>query len=137
MILINVQYLQSVVFSFKKGLNGQYQYHSSSGSHHLIKKIPVKFPIPSCYFENPEYRPLGYSMSNFLEVQIVSFYTYVLFPLCQEYKKPLIVITFLLYYSSFVGSMLLFFNCYFAALQPTLCHYQGGSLTNTVLITAF
>ena len=37
LILINVQYLQSV-FCIKKGSNGQN--HSSSGSHHQIKKIP-------------------------------------------------------------------------------------------------
>ena len=35
LILINVQYLQKVVFSFEKGLNAQ---NHSSGSHHLIKK---------------------------------------------------------------------------------------------------
>ena len=39
LILINVQYLQSV-FCIKKGSNGQN--HSSSGSHHLIKKSPSK-----------------------------------------------------------------------------------------------
>ena len=38
LILINVQYLQNVVFSFEGGSNGQN--HSSSGSHHLIKKFP-------------------------------------------------------------------------------------------------
>ena len=35
LILINVQYLQNVVFSFEKG---------SSGSHHLIKKSPQQNP---------------------------------------------------------------------------------------------
>ena len=39
LILINVQYLQNVVFSFKKGPNDQN--HSSSGSHHPIKKSPL------------------------------------------------------------------------------------------------
>ena len=38
LILIDVQYLQKIVFSFGKGLNDQN--HSSSGSQHLIKKIP-------------------------------------------------------------------------------------------------
>ena len=28
-----------------------------------------------------------------------------------------------------------FFNCYFVAPQPTLGHYQGGSLTHPMLIT--
>ena len=45
--LIDVQYLQKVVFSFEKGSNGQN--HSSSGSHNPIKKSPLpraKFPIP-------------------------------------------------------------------------------------------
>ena len=30
-----------------------------------------------------------------------------------------------------------FFNCYLAAPRPTLGHYQGESLTNPMLITAF
>ena len=38
LILIDVQYLQNVVFRFKKGLNGQN--HSLSDSHHPIKKYP-------------------------------------------------------------------------------------------------
>ena len=38
LILIDVQYLQKVVFCFEKGSNGQN--HSSSASHHHIKKIP-------------------------------------------------------------------------------------------------
>ena len=33
-------------------------------------------------------------------------------------------------------SMHQFFNCYLAASQPTLGHYQGDSLTNLMLITA-
>ena len=45
-ILINVQYLQNVVFSFEKGLSGQN--HSLSDSHHLIEKSPLaNFPSPS------------------------------------------------------------------------------------------
>ena len=45
-ILINVQYLQIVVFSFEKGLNGPK--HSSSDSHQPIKQYPplTKFIIP-------------------------------------------------------------------------------------------
>ena len=44
LILMNVKYLQNVVFSFEKGLNGQN--HSSSGSHNSIEKSPpAKFPI--------------------------------------------------------------------------------------------
>ena len=35
---VDVQYSQKAVFSFKKGSNGQN--HFSSGSCHLIKKIP-------------------------------------------------------------------------------------------------
>ena len=38
LILIDVKYLQNIVFSFEKGLNGQN--HSSSGSHHPVKKFP-------------------------------------------------------------------------------------------------
>ena len=46
LILINVQYLQIINFSFEKGLNGQN--HSLSHFHHLIKKIPlVTFPPPT------------------------------------------------------------------------------------------
>ena len=47
MILINVQHLQIVVFSFKKDLNGQK--HSSSDSNQPIKQSPfppAKFIIP-------------------------------------------------------------------------------------------
>ena len=29
-----------------------------------------------------------------------------------------------------------FFNCYWAAPQPTLGHYRGDSLTHPILITA-
>ena len=45
LILIDVQYSQTAVFSFEKGLNGQ---NYSSGSHYPVKKIPppAKFPIP-------------------------------------------------------------------------------------------
>ena len=46
LILMNVKYLQNVVFSFEKGLNGQN--HSSSVSHRPIEKLhPAKFPIPA------------------------------------------------------------------------------------------
>ena len=38
LILIDVQYSQNVVFNFEKFSNGQN--HSSSGSHHLVKKSP-------------------------------------------------------------------------------------------------
>ena len=45
LILVNVQYLQNVVFSFEKGLSGQN--HSLLDSHHLIGKFsPGKIPIP-------------------------------------------------------------------------------------------
>ena len=51
LILIEVQYLQNVVFSHGKGLNGQND--SSSASHHPIKKSPQQnFPFPSAG-ENP------------------------------------------------------------------------------------
>ena len=43
-ILIDVQYLQKVVFSLEKGSIGQN--HSFSGSHHSIKNPLTKFPIP-------------------------------------------------------------------------------------------
>ena len=38
--LIDVQYLQEVIFNFEKGSNGQN--HSPSGSNHLIQKFPSK-----------------------------------------------------------------------------------------------
>ena len=45
LILMNVKYLQNVVFGFEKGLNGQN--HSSLGSHHQIEKSPQQnFPFP-------------------------------------------------------------------------------------------
>ena len=44
LILINVQYLQTVVFTVKKVLNGQN--HFFSGYHDLIKKFPpAKFQL--------------------------------------------------------------------------------------------
>ena len=39
LILIDVQYLQNVVFSFEKVLNSHN--HSSSDSHHPMKKYPI------------------------------------------------------------------------------------------------
>ena len=45
LILSDVHYSQSVIFSFEKGLNGQNR--SSLGSHNPIKfPLPVKFSIP-------------------------------------------------------------------------------------------
>ena len=48
LILIDVQYLKKVVFSFEKGSDGQN--HSSLASHHSIKKSPPSkiydFPHP-------------------------------------------------------------------------------------------
>ena len=44
LILINVEYLQNVVFSFEKGLNSQ---NHPSDFHQPIKKFtPAEFPIP-------------------------------------------------------------------------------------------
>ena len=42
LILINVEYLQNVVFNFQKG-----QTHSSSDSHHPIKKLPQQNAPPT------------------------------------------------------------------------------------------
>ena len=50
-VLINVQYLQNVVFSFEKGLNGQV--YSSSDSNHLIKKNPPSKISHSPYLGDP------------------------------------------------------------------------------------
>ena len=45
LILIDVQYLQNVVFSTEKRLSGEN--HSSSDSHQQMKKShPAKFPVP-------------------------------------------------------------------------------------------
>ena len=45
LILIDVQYLQNIACGFEKGSNGQN--HSSSGSHHLIKKsFKQNSPLP-------------------------------------------------------------------------------------------
>ena len=40
LILMDVQYLQNVVFTTGRGLNNQS--HSLSGSHHMIKKVPTQ-----------------------------------------------------------------------------------------------
>ena len=45
-ILVDAQYLQNVVFSFEKGLNGQN--HFSSGFHQPIKKSPHRI-CDSCF----------------------------------------------------------------------------------------
>ena len=56
-ILMDVQYLQNVVFTFEKGLNDQT--HSLSGSHRMIKKVPTQqsfsspLHTPYCYVDNP------------------------------------------------------------------------------------
>ena len=56
-ILIDVQYSQKAIFSFEK--DSSCQNYSSSGSLHLVKKIPpVKFPIPPnplLLFGRPKY----------------------------------------------------------------------------------
>ena len=52
LILIDVQYLSKVVFSFEKGPNGQD--HSSSSSPHPIKKIPP----PQQIFDQPSLRAI-------------------------------------------------------------------------------
>ena len=53
LILINVQYLQNVAFSFEKGWNGQI--HSFLDSHHPIKKNPppAKFLILPYWGDSP------------------------------------------------------------------------------------
>ena len=55
LILIDTQYLQNVDFSFDNGLNGRN--HSSSGSHHPIKKFSPRWGYPTTtpqhYLENP------------------------------------------------------------------------------------
>ena len=65
LILIDVQYSRNTAFNFEKGLNCQN--HSSSGSHHPVKKIPLQqnfwflpplggriYPsTPYGYLENP------------------------------------------------------------------------------------
>ena len=50
LILIDVQYLQKVDYSFQKGLNGQT--HSSSGSHHQVKKTGKISDSPSHWGRN-------------------------------------------------------------------------------------
>ena len=56
LILIDVQYLQNVIFSFEKDLNGQI--HTSSDSHHWIS--PAKFPIPTHRWGIPHPTPEHY-----------------------------------------------------------------------------
>ena len=59
LILIDVQYLQNLVFSFEKGLN--VQNHSLPDSHHSIKKFPQQnFLFPTkCIFLLTPYHYLG------------------------------------------------------------------------------
>ena len=44
LILIDVQYSENAVFSFEKFFN--HRNHSSSGSHHLVKKSPQQCSLP-------------------------------------------------------------------------------------------
>ena len=57
LILIDVQYLQNVVFSFEKGSNGRIH---SSDSHHLIKKSP---PNKISHFPAPQWREYPHSLN--------------------------------------------------------------------------
>ena len=50
LILIDVQYLQKVDYSFQKGLNGQT--HSSSSCHHQVKKTGKISDSPSHWGRN-------------------------------------------------------------------------------------
>ena len=57
LILIDVQYSKSAVFIFEKYLN--HQNHSSSGSHHLVKKCRQQnFQSPSKWRRNLRPPPL-------------------------------------------------------------------------------
>ena len=63
LILIDVQYSQKAAFSFEKGSNGPN--HSSSGSHHLIKKSypTAKFLMSQ---NREEYKHKSIKTFNFL-----------------------------------------------------------------------
>ena len=65
LILVDVQYLQKVVSSFQKGLDGQ---NHSSGSNHLIKKSPSKIPNaphPLTLLVKPCHTAIGHSQQLF------------------------------------------------------------------------
>ena len=55
LILIDVQYSQNAVFSFEKGSNCQN--HSSSGSHHPVKKFPYSKIADFCGGISPNLPP--------------------------------------------------------------------------------
>ena len=59
LILIDVQYSQKAVFSFEKGSNGQN--HSSSSSHHPVKK----FPLERCLIPLPLLTAIWKTLKNF------------------------------------------------------------------------
>ena len=71
LILIDVQYLQNLVFSFENGSN--VQNHSLLDSHHSIKKFPLaKFPIPllkifSCLPLNTIWKTLIWGIYTFFQ----------------------------------------------------------------------
>ena len=75
LILIDVKYSQKAGFSFEKGLNDQN--HSSSGSYHLVKKIP---PGKICNSSSTTYRYLEnsdfYWLNCFLNGVIVPIYCF-------------------------------------------------------------
>ena len=93
LILIDVQYLQKVVFSFEKA--SIRQNHSSSGSLYLIKKcsLPVKFPILSPLHPLPLFgKPDVYE--NFLCPKINWEEVYYTIYLYLDFWKPQIVYPF-------------------------------------------
>ena len=53
-ILIDVQYVQNVLFSFEKDSSGQYH---SSGSHHLVKKSPSKIYLSPTFTGEGRFLP--------------------------------------------------------------------------------
>ena len=74
--LIDVQYLENVVFTFAKGSNGQI--YSSSDSHHPTKKTPVKFSIPPPL--NAIWKTLDLSIKKCIKFQVRLPKNHVLLP---------------------------------------------------------
>ena len=92
LILINVQYLQNVVFSFENGLNRQN--YSTSDSRHLIEKSTPRqnFPLPSTGGNFPLLlNVIGKTLSSsYLEVNSLPFLSYL--PFLQIDQIPVMIV---------------------------------------------
>lgn len=57
---------------------------------------------------------------------------------CEHYKRKVLIVFYDILADMEANSPIVhFLKCYLSAPQTTLCHSQGESFTNSILITAF